>query len=144
MFPSSRGSPLEREFLGLARLLRCQLPGPSHKQCFCPRAGQIMLNGQVVPGLTLEAHAGALQASPPPLLPSGGRPSSSSSGSLASSSQQQQLLESLLNGGGPTSLSPRSSSRSSPMLDGLAGINGSAILGGHRVPILAAGSGLGQ
>lgn len=105
-------------------------------------SGQIMLNGQVVPGLTLEAHAGALQTSPPPLLPSGGRPSSSSSGSLASSSQQQQLLESLLNGGGPTSLSPRSSSRSSPMLDGLAGINGSAILGGHRVPILAAGSGL--
>lgn len=106
-------------------------------------SGQIMLNGQVVPGLTLEANAGAvLQTSPPPLLPSsGGRPSSSSSGSLASSSQQQQLLESLLNGGGGgSSLSPRSSSRSSPMLDSL--VNGSAILGGHRVPILAAGSGL--
>ncbi|XP_049521522.1 LOW QUALITY PROTEIN: B-box type zinc finger protein ncl-1-like [Dermacentor silvarum] len=93
-------------------------------------AGQIMLNGQVVPGLTLEANA---QTSPPPPLLSSGRPSSSSSGSLGS---HQQLLDSLLNG---SALSPRSSSRGSPMLDSL--VNGSSILG-QRVPILAAGSGL--
>ncbi|XP_077519303.1 E3 ubiquitin-protein ligase meiotic P26 [Amblyomma americanum] len=92
-------------------------------------AGQIMLNGQVVPGLTLEPNA---QTSPPPLLPSG-RPSSGSSGSLGS---HHQLLDTLLNG---STLSPRSSSRGSPMLDSL--VNGSGILG-QRVPILAAGSGL--
>ncbi|KAH7970043.1 hypothetical protein HPB52_023932 [Rhipicephalus sanguineus] len=94
---------------------------------------QIMLNGQVVPGLTLEPNP---QTSPPPPLLSSGRPSSSSSGSLVGS--HQQLLDSLLNG---SALSPRTSSRGSPMLDSL--VNGSSILG-PRVPILAAGSGLGQ
>lgn len=96
-------------------------------------AGQIMLNGQVVPGLTLEPNP---QTSPPPPLLSSGRPSSSSSGSLMGS--HQQLLDSLLNG---SALSPRTSSRGSPMLDSL--VNGSSMLG-QRVPILAAGSGLGQ
>ncbi|KAL1438255.1 hypothetical protein MTO96_048333 [Rhipicephalus appendiculatus] len=94
-------------------------------------AGQIMLNGQVVPGLTLEPNP---QTSPPPPLLSSGRPSSSSSGSLVGS--HQQLLDSLLNG---SALSPRTSSRGSPMLDSL--VNGSSMLG-QRVPILAAGSGL--
>ncbi|XP_037277196.2 E3 ubiquitin-protein ligase meiotic P26 isoform X1 [Rhipicephalus microplus] len=94
-------------------------------------AGQIMLNGQVVPGLTLEPNP---QTSPPPPLLSSGRPSSSSSGSLMGS--HQQLLDSLLNG---SALSPRTSSRGSPMLDSL--VNGSSMLG-QRVPILAAGSGL--
>uniref|UniRef100_A0A131XHV7 Putative vesicle coat complex copi beta' subunit n=1 Tax=Hyalomma excavatum TaxID=257692 RepID=A0A131XHV7_9ACAR len=94
-------------------------------------AGQIMLNGQVVPGLTLEPNT---QSSPPPPLLTSGRPSSSSSiGSLGS---HQQLLDSLLNG---SALSPRTSSRGSPMLDSL--VNGSSMLG-QRVPILAAGSGL--
>ncbi|CAN8013064.1 unnamed protein product [Ixodes pacificus] len=97
-------------------------------------SGQIMVNGQVVPGLTLDSTA-----TPPPLLPPAGRPGSGLS---------SHLLDSLmLNGGGASAgstLSPRSSSRGSPLLDGLA--NGGGILGGGvgRIPILAAGSGLGE
>lgn len=91
-------------------------------------SGQIMVNGQVVPGLTLDSTV-----APSPLLPSAGRPGSGMS---------SHLLDSLLLNGASagSTLSPRSSSRGSPLLD----VNGGGILGGGvgRIPILAAGSGL--
>ncbi|XP_064481647.1 B-box type zinc finger protein ncl-1-like isoform X2 [Ornithodoros turicata] len=77
-------------------------------------SGQIIVNGQVVPGLTLDS---AVQS---PLGPSAHHRGS-------------HLVDSLLVNGG--ALSPRSSSRGSPLLDGL--VNGGS-LGGPRVPILSA------